>query len=217
MKSKRLSKIIIFTLILALTCAVFATVTCFAEEHVANEIYDTGAKESAETTEQPQEENVFDVFFRYIQNNISEIFSILSFIGSFALMLFYKRGMLPFVKNGVSALSNGVKKLGDAAGDIDGNTEELTRFVNKALENNESILTKMAETLETLEKKLNESNSNSQRNSEFKNVLSAQIDMLYEIFMAASLPQYLKDRVGEQVAAMRVRLAESESENEPLD
>ena len=44
-------------------------------------------------------------------------------------------------------------------------------------------------------------------------VLKAEIDMLYEIFMAASLPQYLKERVGERVAEMKHALTEGE-ENE---
>ena len=44
-------------------------------------------------------------------------------------------------------------------------------------------------------------------------VLYAEIDMLYEIFMAASLPQYLKDNVGEKVRVMKAKL-NSEAKNE---
>ena len=40
-------------------------------------------------------------------------------------------------------------------------------------------------------------------------VLSAEVDMLYEIFMSAALPQYLKDSVGERIAKMKAEILET--------
>ena len=38
--------------------------------------------------------------------------------------------------------------------------------------------------------------------------MKAQVDMLYEIFMSSSLPQYQKDSVGEKISSMRKSLSE---------
>ena len=43
-------------------------------------------------------------------------------------------------------------------------------------------------------------------------ILSAQVDMLYDIFMTSALPQYQKDAVGERIAAMRGALLKNDDE-----
>ena len=41
-----------------------------------------------------------------------------------------------------------------------------------------------------------------------REILLSQIDLLYEVFMNSSLPQYEKDRIGEMVAAMKKNASE---------
>jgi hypothetical protein len=43
---------------------------------------------------------------------------------------------------------------------------------------------------------------------QIKTVLTAEIDMLYEVFMSAALPQYEKDRIGEKISLMKKTLSE---------
>ena len=45
-------------------------------------------------------------------------------------------------------------------------------------------------------------------------LMNSQIDMLYEIFMQSSLPQYSKDAIGEKVAALKKELKDGEKANE---
>jgi hypothetical protein len=47
-----------------------------------------------------------------------------------------------------------------------------------------------------------------------KTIMSAQVDMLYNIFMSSSLPQYSKDAVGERISEMKAALAEPVSNDD---
>ena len=88
--------------------------------------------------------------------------------------------------------------------------------VSERLGKSEEALGKIASTLDALQTKLDTESGKSSREEEFITVLSAEVDMLYEIFMAAALPQYLKDSVGERIARMKstiTKVGESNEEN----
>lgn len=158
--------------------------------------------------------NVFAILFDYLAAHIGEIFSALAFLASVILMLCYKKGFLPLLKSGMNALNGGVKSLGEETKSIGGSAEALSREVSERLTYAEEILSKMGTTLDTLSTKLGNVEERDAATHTLKTVLRNEIDMMYEIFMAAALPQYLKEKVGEQVAKMHRAIDESEKENE---
>ena len=181
----------------------------------ATEISDTGTVQSDSATGSTEEkkENIFTSAFAFFEENISEIFSLLSFFGSMFIMITYKSGLLPFVENGIGAIAGGVKKMSERAQDIGKEADAFGEGVKKKLEDTEALLLKMQKCVSDLDTRLSCADEEIASREKFEAVLKAEIDMLYEIFMAASLPQYLKERVGERVAEMKHALTEGE-ENE---
>lgn len=231
MKSKKLNKkigLVLFTLIIAVSIFIAIPTSSFCydgEEDLAvgekaEVITDTENEESAEEsttndgTESKNEDNVFAMLYSYLTEHIGEIFSALAFVASVILMLCYKKGFVPLLKSGIGALSGGVKSLGEETKSIEKHAEALFTEVSERLDYSENVLQKMSELLDTLSQKLGDVEERDLTLKRLECVLTGEVDMMYEIFMAAALPQYLKEKVGEQVAKMHRTIEESEKTNE---
>ena len=186
-----------------------------AENEAANEqSAQVDAANTIENAPSEQPKNVFETIYTYIFEHISEIFSALAFAGSIVLMLCYKNGFLPILKGGISALSGGVKNLGEETKSIERHAESLFSEVSGKLAYAEELLSKMSSTLDFLSSELGDVKEREMTLKRLESVLTGEVDMMYEIFMAAALPQYLKEKVGEQVAKMHRTIEESENTNE---
>lgn len=168
--------------------------------------------DSGEGASDVQGNNVFSELFEMIYEHSAQLLSALAFIGSVIIMICYKMGFLPMVKDGVRALAAGVDTLGKHTGSISDGTEKLRSDFEKKLRATEDVLNKMADTLSLLEVKLSAEGATRDELSTLKVVMAGEVDMLYEIFMAAALPQYLKDSVGERIAAMRKSLGSEDKQ-----
>lgn len=137
----------------------------------------------------------------------SEIFSFLSLIGTIAVSYFYKKGLLPSVKSALSALGGlvgGIKETSDKQ------REEQTvsaRQTDERLCEFERLLGSYGKTLENMESRLIAEREVYDRLEKTNVILSGQIDMLYDIFMTSSLPQYQKEATGERINKMRRELS----------
>lgn len=236
MKSRRKNKLSLALTVVILALALFIAVPisgfCYAAENGANTAPDNEAAESVEITdgavanededvknESPEgsdtrEDNVFALAYEYLSAHTSEIFSALAFAASVILMLSYKKGFLPLIKSGMNAICGGVESLGQKAKSIGGSAEELYAELSERTAHFEEILAKMNTALDTLSAEFSDAKKRDASIETLKVVLKSEIDMMYEIFMAAALPQYLKERVGEEVAKMHRAVDESESGNE---
>ncbi len=163
------------------------------------------------TTDDTGAANPFDALYRFFEEHIGEVFSVLAFIGSLIIMLVYKRGFLPLVERGIGTLCGKVGELKDAASSVDGSANALSERAARAIECSEGALVKINEALAAVEERLEGAEESRSLAESFRTVLSMQTDMLYEIFMAASLPQYLKDKVGEKVSVMKKQLDVNEA------
>jgi hypothetical protein len=215
---KRKLKAFTFALLCVLIFSVFALGIYADDGDFADaeaEISDTGMGEgdSAPSGAEGGEDNIFASVFAFFEANATEIFSLLSFFGSLFIMITYKSGLLPFVENGIGAIAGGVKKMSERAQDIGKEADAFGEGVKKKLEDTEALLLKMQECVSDLDARLRSADEDSAARERLEAVLHTEIDMLYEIFMAAALPQYLKERVGERVAEMKHALAEA-PENE---
>ena len=209
---------VIFTIsIITLIISLFTV--CVSAEEVASdtenvEISDTGMDINEETApeQEPKSEGVFPSLYAFFEENIAEIFSILSFCGTAIVMLTYKKGLLPFVAQGISTVAAGVKSLGENAAKIKDETGVHNGELKERLEEAEQLLLGMENAISQLEEKLKLSDDDAKSKQRYECVLNAQIDMLYEVFMAASLPQYLKERVGERVSEMKHALEDGKND-----
>ena len=232
MKKKNLTRIPIYALIIALLLAIFSPVSVFAEKSdtakdaIYNEssvdldveIVTPGEKNeetSEEKTKEPAEdkESFFASLFSAVEDNLSEILSALAFVGSLIIMFSYKKGFIPLIREGLSALSGGVKAVSEKANSLNLNTEQIAGKLEQKLEDAQNLLFGMENTLAQLEISLGDLEKSKKEREMLSVVLCAEVDMLYEIFMSASLPQYLKDNVGEKIRAMKSKLS-GDKENE---
>lgn len=192
------SKIITLILILTLCLSLFSL---FASAETDDNITDT----TVDTTE---EENIFSLVFDLIGQRSTEIFSALALIASLILAYAYKKGLYPLLKNALGALNGSVEKLKESKDNELEETGRLCEAVKERLGSFEELLDALADKLNTVEEELNTSEAN--KNGRLNAVLSTQIDLLYDVFMSSSLPQYQKDAVGQRVLKMKEELKEYE-------
>ena len=148
-----------------------------------------------------------------IISGADEIFSAIACALSFALMLIYKKGMMPTLEGGVRSLAAGVKGIGEKASEIKSTTDSFAADIRDRLTAAERTLEALADGLGKLTAALDEREKNSYSADDLTTVMLAEIDMLYEIFNSAELPQYIKDRVGERIAEMKKTLEKRDKED----
>ena len=169
--------------------------------------------EGADGDNDTAESNLFTAIYEAVGEYSGEILSALAFIGSIIIMICYKSGLLPIVKEGLLALMSGVKSLGEHSGNIASCTEQMKEEIAKECLRTEELLITMQEALATIEKKLGDEAARTSEIAAMKNALTCEVDMIYDVFMAAALPQYLKDKVGETARNMKATLGEGERDD----
>lgn len=152
------------------------------------------------------EQNVFEQLYDVVCNYAAEILSTLTLIGTVIVGFAYKKGLLPLVTRAISAIQSTVNKIKcdteegtkNTAGALEGVCERLS-----AIENSISLL---SEDIMEMGAKLESEGECIKERKKMKVILSSQVDMLYDIFMSSSLPQYQKDATGARIQSMREEL-----------
>ena len=199
--------VILIAVMLLISCGVAASA---ADTDVAIENTDN----AYENAEQPNGSNPFSELYRYACEHADNIFSVLAFAGSVVIAFFYKKGLMPALSSALVNLRTSVKSIGDTA--------EKTLIGNESayadLKSSIDLVGKGVDTLciaiGDLDKRLTASEEQYNQMNAMKTIISAQVDMLYSIFMSSSLPQYSKDAVGERIAEMKAALAETITDGE---
>lgn len=194
---KKITLILFILAILTLSL----TLPAFAQESAESEVQESG-----------EEENPFEALYSFFLENSTEIFSTLAFIGSLTVALCYKRGMLPALADAVSGISTAVGGLrsdsASALSDINTQSADMLEkmgVTQQSLADAALLIRELSEKLATAEETKSELDS-------IRCAMSVQIDVLYDIFMASSLPQYRKDLIGERVSEMKSFLEEAKNE-----
>lgn len=171
------------------------------------------AEESTEATE-TTEENVFSTVYEEISKYASEILCALTFAGSMILAFAYKKGLLPLVKGSLLSIGNAVSKIKEEAAENAEKGSKLGEDIGNRLDGAKTTLDALAEKVSDLDlilkEKLKSEDDLEREKEELKLIITSQIDMLYDIFMASALPQYQKDAVGEKIAKMKGAIGENE-------
>ena len=214
---KLLWTLTVFTIILS----VFSTAVFAYDENTEAHTEDGGESISAENETTFEDEDTtpaytsfFQEAFDLIKANASEILSALACIFSAVLLIFYKKGVLPLIKGGLSSLCGGVKALGDEAANQSACSENASKALLDSISSGEELLTKIGDSVDAFDKKLMKIEREGVGSKTFITILTAQIDMLYEVFMAAAMPQYEKERIGESISSMKKKLSTLGDENE---
>ena len=218
--TKTTVRICLFATVIAIAMMIFLPVISFADEAVIPEEStpadnELGSLETVDTvTEGEYGEGFFTALFSAFEENLSQILSALAFIGSLIIMLCYKRGLLPLLTDGLSAITATVKKLGEKTSELNTESAAVTEKINGRLKDAEKLLLTMETSLTSLNSRLDKLDGEREDKRKLYTVLMAEVDMLYEIFNSAALPQYLKDRVGERISDMKAEISEIERNEE---
>ncbi len=164
--------------------------------------------------EETSKENPFAELYGYACENADKIFSALAFIGSLVLAFFYRKGLMPALSSALGNLRASVKSFGDTAERSLKNSENAYATVKDSIDLVGQGLDTLCISVAEIDKRLCLSEEQLNETKVMKTIMSAQVDMLYNIFMSSALPQYSKDAVGEKISEMRAMLSKTVADNE---
>ena len=213
---KKAKRILIFALIAAISLS-FATPALASETDVLPEestVITEGTPEASEALE--GKNSFFEELLSALGDYSAEILSALAFVGSIIIMLCYKRGLLPIINDALKALKSGIKSVADKSDSFTEHALGVCDSIDERLKSATLLSEEVLKSAELTRSQLSELKSTEKSYENLKLILASQIDMLYEVFMSAALPQYLKDNVGEKIGEMKAALGKEES-NETLN
>lgn len=156
------------------------------------------------------EENYFSILFSEIGEHLSPILSAVSALLAAIVALGYKKGLLPLLKSGLGAIGAATKEWGQAAEDYGKEAKEICEIANNSVQFIEKQIEKMDGALKTIENRLAVLDEQTVKGETTNTLLRGQLDMLLDIFLCSSLPQFEKDRVSQRAEQLK-RLLEKES------
>ena len=195
-------KKIIFTLLLTVLLSLSLSCGAIAS---AEELGDT--PEGVVTEEESASPaNIFDAVFEVVGKYSGEIFSALACLGSAAVAVTYKKGLFPILKSGVGRLSDAVSEIKENAKEDAQNSKGTLENVNICVQTIANSIERFEQSLASFEKRIEEVEEEKMRNETLSLLLNEQIELLSDVFLSSSLPQYRKELVGERTSRMKKQL-----------
>ena len=194
--------ILVFSLIFSFSVSAYDVET--------NDTESTDVKEPVEEPDTYENDTFFTVLYEGVKENSDKILSALAFLGSLIIAFMYKKGLFPFVEKALASLSGAVVKLGNETQKNADMGNEFLSAISDKLEKCESIIAGFTDSLKKLEAGLMEFSEEKGEREKLKLIMRAEVEMLNEIIMASSLPQYQKDRAGECFMKMKEELKAEE-------
>ena len=201
-KNKKIKRGLIGALLILIMLSLLCT-AAFAAEGGEDSFEE---KTTAEELEGETAENPFALFFDTVKEYATEIFCSLTLICSLILSRAYKKGLVPTVSSALSGLGSLVGKVKDSAERGEEKSEKLAQVISERLDSAENLLNGSAAAINEIGAKLDALASEEDERIRFRTVIEGQTELLYDVFMSSSLPQYKKDEIGERVAKMREEL-----------
>lgn len=158
-----------------------------------------------------ESENLFEQIYLKVCEYASEILSVMTLVGTLIVGFAYKKGLLPLVSRAISAIQSSVNKIKSDTEEGAKSTSLGMDSLSERLSGVENSLSLVSEDLMELSAKLECESECIKERKRMKTILTSQIDMLYDIFMTSSLPQYQKDATGARIQCMREELAAYET------
>ena len=152
--------------------------------------------------------NLFSRIYSAVADNLSEILCALTLVGSIILAFAYKRGLIPLISNAVSAIGKGVGKLQGEAERFNKESGEQICDISARLGAAASAIEGFAKKLTELEGEISQMSKASERYDVILKAVSAEAELLYDIFMSSALPQYQKDAVSKRISEINGTLSE---------
>ena len=147
--------------------------------------------------------NGFEQIYDTVIMHISEILSLAAFIGSLICAIIYKSGLMPLIENGLLGLKNAAVKIKEATDRAESDNKESINGISDRITDLEETIADMGEAFGKLREALSGLEDQKAHQTRLDTVLTGELDMLYDIFMTSSLPEYEKARVGERMTKLK--------------
>jgi len=170
-------------------------------EEAPNVEQEYGSVKEAEETK-----NGFTLAYNLLLDHLSELLSALTLIASLVVGYFYKKGLLPSVKGVLSGINGAVGRLKESSDKEIENRKSDAKKVEDTLASFEKTLEEQGKLISGIEQRLISEEEYYKQKEKLNLILSSQVDMLYNIFISSSLPQYQKDAMNEKILAMKKEL-----------
>ena len=154
---------------------------------------------AAQTSE---EENPFFALYNELSSHLPELFSALSLAGACIMAFCYKRGLLPLLKDGLGAIGTAALDCGKKAEVFASEGKDICEKVNDYVHTITSYVEKIEQALATIDEKISSFGDQKKETQLLHEVMKGQIEMLQEIFLVSSLPQFEKERICKRVEEM---------------
>ncbi len=203
----------LFTLCFCLILALGLSTVAFAAQssEASTEAAPDEAQEQA--SPEPPEENPFLALYELLGAHLPELFSALSLLGACIIGFCYKKGLLPILRDGIGAIGSATKEWGESTEAYAKDAKNICENANNSIQFVSSCIEKMQSSLASVEERIAALGDQKTESEILRELMRGQVDMLYDIFLSSSLPQFEKDRVGKRVEEMK-RLLEATSGGE---
>ena len=189
----------LITIGLCLSLLIAVAIPAAAEEASAEAPLITEVTEA----ESEGEDNIFLTVYDEIASHLPELLSALSLLGAGMIAFCYKRGLLPLLKNGIGAIGSAAMDCGKKAESYAEESRNLCEKANDSIHFITTYMKKIEEDLYSLDEKISAVCMQKKEKEVMRELMHGQIDMLLEIFLASSLPQFEKDRVCKKVEELK--------------
>ena len=203
--------VLLISAMLFISCGIAAS-AAEGEEYAGVVENSDNVYENAEQT--TEDSNPFSLMYEYVTAHADNIFSALAFVGSLVLAFFYKKGLMPALSSALGNLRSSVKSISETAEKTLVGSENAFADFKTSVDLVAGSLDTLTSSVAELDKRLCAGEEQISEMKAMKTIMSAQVDMLYSIFMSSALPQYSKDEVGARISEMRAALADPVTSDE---
>ena len=167
------------------------------------------APTSADTKSPAERGNIFEEIYDYIISYLGDIFSLLAFLIGLATALLYKRGLVPGISKVGAAIKASVDNAKEKSEKLAADTAVAHGIENEKLDNLGEKLTALSSEIELMKSQLDLTGALEER-ARIQGVLLMEVDLLYAVFTASSLPNYMKEELFKRVKEMKDALLKNE-------
>ena len=158
------------------------------------------------TAENAGEVNVFKSIYDAVKENSAQIASIAAAVCSVILAFVMSRGLTPMLKDALGGIARVAGKLGEDVRESEKHAAVVTDALTERLALAEATVERLTGVVEALSEKSAHDGEEQLMREDILTVMSAQVELLYDLFMSSALPEYKKDTVGQRVSLMRHKL-----------
>ena len=141
------------------------------------------------------EENIFAAIYGFASERSAEIFALLSFIGSLIIVICYKSGILPLLREGLGGMLGAVGKLKEGVAESERLSKETSEALSTRLGEAEYMIGGFSERVAAIEAACELTAKRSAETSDLKELITLEIDLLHDVFMTAAISPSLRSFV----------------------